>query len=655
MKILMLVASLDIGGAETHIVELSSALAALGHKVTVASLGGQLCKGTCGVEHIKIDLSSRSPIKLLRSYILLLRAVRKLRPDVIHSHSRIASFIGEMVARRERICFITTVHARFSTDGLTGRLSRWGYYSIAVSDDLARYLSANYSVCADKITVIPNGVDTERFLPCDKKKNRIAFVSRLDSDCSDAAYALCRISQRLTERYRGIEIRIVGGGSEYPKIAALADNINRSATYEAFTLSGAKNDVASELSSARLFVGVGRCAIEAMSAGVPTIIAGNEGYFGIINEKNAAEAAIGNFCARGCEGVSDERLFDDICALLDMEDSKRNALSRYLRAYAIDHNSIDVVAKRTLEAYKRAYFSVSFLPFGVCLCGYYGYENTGDDTLFDRAILRARQSFGDLPICALAHSKNRARYRFGIPCFNRYNILSVIRVIRRSRVLVFGGGTLFQDSTSLRSMLYYSSVACLALLFGKRVEIWGNGFSELKYAISRLLLRLILSRAAYVGTRDKPSLFIAREYGAKGAYLEGDLAMGIKKSDCHATPNTDHITKNIDRFAIFSLSKRTSREEYATFLKRAREIGMGLVVVSMYKGEDREINKRFAKEVSARYAEGLSASELIYLAGKADLCLSARLHMLVFAKIANTPFESVGNDVKLVAFCDENG
>ena len=82
---------------------------------------------------------------------------------------------------------------------------------------------------------------------------------------------------------------------------------------------------------------------------------------------------------------------------------------------------------------------------------------------------------------------------------------------------------------------------------------------------------------------------------------------------------------------------------------------MGLVVVSMYKGEDREINKRFAKEVSARYVEGLSASELIYLAGKADLCLSARLHMLVFAKIASTPFESVGNDVKLVAFCDENG
>ena len=651
----MLVASLDIGGAETHIATLSSALAARGHKVTVASRGGQLCERLCGVEHIKIDLSSRSIVKLLRSYILLLRAVRKLRPDVIHSHSRIASFIGEMVARRERICFVTTVHARCSTDGPSGRLSRWGYYSIAVSDDLSRYLSANYSVCADKITVIPNGVDTGRFLPSECKKNRIVFVSRLDSDCSDAAYALCRISRRLIERYRGIEIRIVGGGSEYQKIAVLAKNINLSAGYEALTLSGAKNDVAAELSSARLFVGVGRCAIEAMSAAAPTIIAGNEGYFGIVNEKNAAEAASENFCARGCKGINDERLFDDICALLDMEDGKRKALSRYLREYAIEHNSVNSVAEKTLEAYEKVRSSVSFSPFGVCLCGYYGYENTGDDTLLDRAILRARQSFGNLPICALAHSKNRARYRFGIPCFNRYNILSVIRVIGRSRVLVFGGGTLFQDSTSLRSMLYYSSVACLALLFGKRVELWGNGFSKPKYATSRLLLRFILSRAAYVGTRDKPSLFIAREYGAKGARLEGDLAMGIKKSDCHATPNTDYITKNLDRFALFSLSKRTSRAEYEIFLKRAREIDVSPLVVSMYKGEDREINKRFAKEVGARYVEGLSASELIYLAGRADLCISARLHLLVFAKIANTPFERVGNDVKLVAFCDENG
>ena len=168
------------------------------------------------------------------------------------------------------------------------------------------------------------------------------------------------------------------------------------------------------------------------------------------------------------------------------------------------------------------------------------------------------------------------------------------------------------------------------------------------------MLRSILSHSDYVGVRDKPSLEIADAYGAKRACLEGDLAMVIKKSDCHATPNTDHIIKNTGRFAVFSLSKRTSSEEYRIFVKRAKEIGISVIALSMYKAEDSEINQRFSSDVSARYAEGLSARELVYLLGRADFCLSARLHLLIFAKIAGTPFESVGNDPKLTAFCEEN-
>ena len=40
MKILMVTMGLGIGGAETHIVELSRALSRLGHEITVASAGG---------------------------------------------------------------------------------------------------------------------------------------------------------------------------------------------------------------------------------------------------------------------------------------------------------------------------------------------------------------------------------------------------------------------------------------------------------------------------------------------------------------------------------------------------------------------------------------------------------------------------------------
>ncbi|MBQ4090877.1 MAG: hypothetical protein IJC64_01020, partial [Clostridia bacterium] len=44
--------------------------------------------------------------------------------------------------------------------------------------------------------------------------------------------------------------------------------------------------------------------------------------------------------------------------------------------------------------------------------GYYGYGNTGDDTLLSGAIARARAEYGD-GICALSRNPRRDRYRYG--------------------------------------------------------------------------------------------------------------------------------------------------------------------------------------------------------------------------------------------------
>jgi hypothetical protein len=58
MKILMAAMSMGLGGAETHILELSRELVRRGHGVTVASAGGvytgALCDG--GVRHVTVPL-----------------------------------------------------------------------------------------------------------------------------------------------------------------------------------------------------------------------------------------------------------------------------------------------------------------------------------------------------------------------------------------------------------------------------------------------------------------------------------------------------------------------------------------------------------------------------------------------------------------------
>ena len=63
MKILMLTSSFDVGGAETHILELSKCLSKLDNEVAVASGGGEYVKelGKYGMKHYTIPINSKNP------------------------------------------------------------------------------------------------------------------------------------------------------------------------------------------------------------------------------------------------------------------------------------------------------------------------------------------------------------------------------------------------------------------------------------------------------------------------------------------------------------------------------------------------------------------------------------------------------------------
>ena len=67
MNVLMLIATLDSGGAETHVIDLASALVRHGHSVTVVSEGGRLVKtlGKNGISHITLPLGKKNALSLI--------------------------------------------------------------------------------------------------------------------------------------------------------------------------------------------------------------------------------------------------------------------------------------------------------------------------------------------------------------------------------------------------------------------------------------------------------------------------------------------------------------------------------------------------------------------------------------------------------------
>ena len=124
------------------------------------------------------------------------------------------------------------------------------------------------------------------------------------------------------------------------------------------------------------------------------------------------------------------------------------------------------------------------------LCGYYGENNLGDDALLTVLLKEIPQP---CRLLVTAHNADAlASLAPDAELVNRRSLRSVLRSIGRVDAVVFGGGSLLQDSTSLRSLIYYLVIIAIARLRGCPVLLWGQGLGPLQRSISRAMVRLLL-------------------------------------------------------------------------------------------------------------------------------------------------------------------
>ena len=92
-------------------------------------------------------------------------------------------------------------------------------------------------------------------------------------------------------------------------------------------------------------------------------------------------------------------------------------------------------------------------PASLLLCGYYGEHNLGDDALL-QVLLQGLP--GSAPLMITAHDQAEVQ---GIApearIINRRSLRSSLIAVLHADVLILGGGSLLQDSTSFRSLIYY--------------------------------------------------------------------------------------------------------------------------------------------------------------------------------------------------------
>jgi len=190
MRILYILTSLGMGGAECQALSLAARMRDRGHSVKVLSLRQQLPEEwptSLPVEYLGLR---KSPWALLSFFKCLLkgtRCVRRFRPDLMHSHG----FHGNMTARLLRlflpgaklVCSIHNVYEGGRMRMLAYRFTAFlADRTIAVSQAVRDSFVGARAVDPSRCVVVPNGIDTDEFAPRTERRARMRMEMGVNGD-----------------------------------------------------------------------------------------------------------------------------------------------------------------------------------------------------------------------------------------------------------------------------------------------------------------------------------------------------------------------------------------------------------------------------------------------------------------------------------------
>lgn len=287
----------------------------------------------------------------------------------------------------------------------------------------------------------------------------------------------------------------------------------------------------------------------------------------------------------------------------------------------------------------------------VLLCGYYGEHNLGDDALLATLLALLPSS---CPVVVTAQDHRQVQAQFGVVTCPRGEPIRLLWALMRTQVLVLGGGSLLQDSTSQRSLLYYVALILAARLLGRSVLLWSQGLGPLKTRTSRLLARLSLHLVQGITWRDDQSAAMAAAWGIH-APVGRDPVWSLPRR------NAVHSTDGPIAGAICLCWRPTPllhdagwRQLENQVIEDAKRHQTPVCLVPFHARQDASLLKACAAKLEAAglvcqfwrprtpwdFMEGLASVHLV---------VAMRLHGVILAAMADRPLLALSYDPKVDA------
>lgn len=146
------------------------------------------------------------------------------------------------------------------------------------------------------------------------------------------------------------------------------------------------------------------------------------------------------------------------------------------------------------------------------ICGYYGQGNAGDEALLVSILTKLPSEFKPIVLSAnpLETSQN-----YGVESHSRLAIFRQIIQSKKTDLFIWGGGSLIQDVTSIKSPLFYLGLMKLAQLKGLKTLAYAQGIGPINSNLIKQLTKQVLSKCNGISVRDQASAKLLDLWGLK--------------------------------------------------------------------------------------------------------------------------------------------
>lgn len=282
------------------------------------------------------------------------------------------------------------------------------------------------------------------------------------------------------------------------------------------------------------------------------------------------------------------------------------------------------------------------------ISGYIGFDNFGDEAICG-VLTKYLKDNGLKDITVISLNPEKTSRLYGV---KSCKMLGFLKPVLKSDILISGGGSLLQDITSLKSLLYYLAVIITALIFNKKVIIFAQGFTPFRTKTGEFLTKFVLKKCHKITVRDEVSKNLLEEMGIASELLSDPvLSLEIPKVSRHTglgiqLRNCRAITDEFLYYLANEISTKFKHEE--------------IKLLSLQDKIDLPVLEHFAsiltaKGIIARIYMNMSVAEAIHEISELEYLIGMRFHSNLVAAKSGVKILGINYDIKVKTLSENIG